>query len=155
MPYMKYLFTKEIAKKFKSIKKIPKFLQEYPEWDVQVKTLREVFGMTQQQLGRKIHSTGRIIRKIESQEIHPNLETLRKIASALESDLKIFMVPKKPVTDILDEKSLQKAKQIVGLTQGSSAMELQAPSPEAIDQQIKQTQEKIFSEQRQLLWNEP
>jgi transcriptional regulator with XRE-family HTH domain len=78
----------------RSTGKIPEWLKGYPDYKDQIKVIREALGMTQGFLAKKVDRTPRSIRTIENGEAFPRITTLQRIAEALNSDLKILIIPK-------------------------------------------------------------
>jgi transcriptional regulator with XRE-family HTH domain len=150
----KYFFTEQISKKFKSIEDLPEWLSHYPDFKDQIKLLRETLGITQEQLGKMVGRSLRSIQQIESGEAHPKISTLFKIANALNTELKITLIPRKNLIEMLDEKAYKKAKQLVKLSKTSSALEIQSPSGEESDVQVERLKREILEKRRDSLWNQ-
>ena len=128
--------TEQIDKKFRSVDDLPEWLSNYPDFKDQIKLLRETLGMTQEQLGMKVNRSIRSIQQIESGEAKPKISTLYKIAEALNTELRITLIPRENILEFLNEKATKKAEQLVKLTETSSALEIQIPSKEERDVQI-------------------
>lgn len=150
----KYFFTEQINKKFRTVDDLPEWLSNYPEFKDQIKLLRETLGMTQEQLAKKVNRSLRSIQQIESGEAKPKISTLYKIAEALNTELRITLIPQKNIIEFLDEKATKKAEQLVKLTETSSALELQAPSKEEKEVQIDELRREILERKRSSLWNQ-
>jgi putative transcriptional regulator len=150
----KYFFTEQIDKKFMSINDLPEWLSNYPDFKDQIKLLRETLGMTQEQLGKKVNRSLRSIQQIESGEAKPKISTLYKIANALNTELKIALIPRKSIIKYLDEKATKKAEQLVKLTETSSTLEIQSPSKEESKVQIEKIKREILEKRRYSLWNQ-
>lgn len=150
----KYFFTEQISKKFRSIEKLPEWLLNYPNFNDQIKILRETLGMTQRQLANKVNRSLRSIQQIESGDAMPKISTLYNIADALNAELKISLVPRKNIIDFLDEKATKKAKQLVKINRASSAIEVQSPSENESKLQIKYLKREILDKKRDSLWNQ-
>jgi transcriptional regulator with XRE-family HTH domain len=150
----KYFFTEQISKKFKSIEDLPEWLSHYPSFKDQIKLLRETLGMTQEQLGKMVGRSLRSIQQIESGEANPKISTLFKIANALNTELKITLIPRKKLIELLDEKAYKKAKQLVKLSKTSSALEIQSPSEEESEVQVEKLKREILERRRDSLWNQ-
>lgn len=150
----KYFFTEQISKKFKAIEDLPEWLSNYPSFKDQIKLLRETLGMTQEQLGKMVGRSLRSIQQIESGEANPKISTLFKIANALNTELKITLIPRKNLIELLDEKAYKKAKQLVKLSKTSSALEIQTPSEEESEVQVEKLKREILEKRRDSLWNQ-
>ncbi|MGB3863728.1 MAG: helix-turn-helix transcriptional regulator [Candidatus Aminicenantaceae bacterium] len=150
----KYFFTEQIDKKFRSVDDLPEWLSNYPDFKDQIKLLRETLGMTQEQLGKKVDRSLRSIQQIESGEAKPKISTLYKIAEALNTELRITLIPRENIIEFLNEKATKKAEQLVKLTETSSALEIQTPSKEERDVQIDELRREILDKRRSSLWNQ-
>ena len=150
----KYFFTEQISKKFKSIEDLPEWLSNYPDFKDQIKLLRETLGMTQEQLAKMVNRSLRSIQQIESGEARPKISTLYKIAQALNTELKITLIPSQNIMEFLDEKARKKAEQLVKLTKTSSTLEIQTPSKEESKGQVERLKNEILERRRDSLWNQ-
>ena len=150
----KYFFSEQIDKKFRSIEDLPEWLSNYPDFKDQIKLLRETLGMTQEQLAKMVNRSLRSIQQIESGEAKPKITTLYKIAEALNTELRITLIPRENILEFLNEKATKKAEQLVKLTETSSALEIQIPSKEERDVQIDELRREILDKRRSSLWNQ-
>jgi len=150
----KYFFTEQISNKLKSIANLPEWLANYPDFKDQIKLLRETLGMTQKQLGRKVNRSVRSIQQIEKGDAMPKISTLYNIADALNTELKIMLIPRQPITAFLDKKASKKAEQLVRINKTSSALEIQSPSEEESKIQIKVLKRDLLEKTRDRLWNQ-
>ncbi len=150
----KYFFTNQISKKFKSTKALPDWLANYPDFKAQIKVLRETLGMTQDQLAKKVNKTIRSIHNIENGYAMPKITTLYKIADALNTELKITLIPRKNIIEFLDEKANKKAKELVKLSKTSSTLEIQLPSEEENKEQEESLKREILEKRRSSLWDQ-
>lgn len=150
----KYFFTEQISKKFKSIENLPEWLADYPDFKGQIKLLRETLGMTQEQLGKMVNRSLRSIQQIESGDAMPKISTLYKIADALNTELKIALIPRQNITKFLDKKASKKAELLVKLNKVSSALEIQSPSEEESKVQIESLKREILEKKRDSLWDQ-
>ena len=148
----KYYFTEQIAEKFKSIDKVPEWLQNYPDFKDQVKALREALGMTQEQLAFKVNRSLRSIQQIESGEAMPKITTLYKIAEALNTELKISLIPRLNIIDFLNDLANKKANELINFSKASSALEVQTPSKTESKRQIENLKNEILQKWRSILW---
>jgi transcriptional regulator with XRE-family HTH domain len=150
----KYFFTEQISRKFRSIDDLPKWLSNYPEFKDQIKLLRETLGMTQDQLAKLVNRSLRSIQQIESGDAMPKISTLYKISNALNSELKITLIPRQNIIDFLDKKAAKRAAQLVSLSRTSSALEIQSPSDEEIKLQVESLKREILDKKRDRLWDQ-
>ncbi|MCK4824371.1 helix-turn-helix domain-containing protein [bacterium] len=149
----KYFFTEQISKKLKSIENLPEWLSGYANLKDQIKLLRETLGMTQEQLGKMVNRSLRSIQQIESGDAMPRISTLYKIADALNTELKIALIPRQNIIEFLDKKAAKKAEQLVKINKTSSALEIQPPSEEESEAQVERLKREILEKRRDSLWN--
>ena len=116
-----------------STKDLQKWLSNHPDYKDQIKMIREVLGMTQEQLAQKVDRTPRSIRTIENGEAFPRITTLQKIADALNAELNISLIPKKAIPGFLIEKTNQEAKEFMEIDNTDSSFEMLSPSYEGTD----------------------
>lgn len=91
---MKYKSSNiDFLRKSGTSKDLPEWLSEYPDLHIQVKTIRESQGISQQKLADNVGLTWRSIPNIESGNVNPKISTLKKIAEFLNCELKILMIP--------------------------------------------------------------
>jgi len=65
-------------------------------------------------------------------------------AEALNTELKISLIPKKNIIKFLDEKTSKKAEELVKLSKTSSALEIQSPSEEKSKEQVERLKREIL-----------
>lgn len=150
----KYFFTDQISNKFRSTNELPEWLSGYPDFKDQIKLLREALGMTQEQLGKLVNKSLRSIQFIESGRAMPKITTLNKIANALNTELKITLIPRQNIIEFLDEKASKKARQLAKINKTSSALEVQSPSDEESNKQIETLKRDILEKRRDSLWDQ-
>ncbi|MFC1483291.1 multiprotein-bridging factor 1 family protein [Candidatus Margulisiibacteriota bacterium] len=148
----KYYFSREISKKMNNINKIPEWIKNMPDYAEQIKIIREIYGLSQEELGRLIKSNGRVIRRIENKEVQPTMSLLLRIAEALNTKLYINLIPKETIEKYLKEKALKKAKEIVMQAKSSASLEKQTPSVKSINEEIHKIADEIFNQKRDMLW---
>jgi predicted DNA-binding mobile mystery protein A len=74
-------------------------------------TIRGALGMSREQLGKRLKITRQGVFDLERREADETitLETLRKAANALNADLVVAVVPRKPLEEIVYEQAKSKA----------------------------------------------
>ena len=119
----------------------------------QIRTLREVLGMTQAQLAERSGLAQSMIAGIESgQRSNPSLATINKLAEALNCNFISQLSPKMDIPVFLEEQSDRLARKIVAISSGSSAIELQPPSPQAVEEQILKIKKDLLGKHKSALW---
>ena len=149
-------YLDQISKKFKSIKDLPAWLRQFLPIEDQVKIIRTVLGMTQEQLAKRLGFKSNVsVTKLENKEKeNPTLETLKKYADALDCELLIKFIPKKEISKTLDELAEKKAVEIVNLSVANSALELQKPDKKAANAEIKKVKSELLEKRRSVLWQD-
>jgi len=148
----KYYFTEQIAEKFKSVDALPEWLKNYPEFKYQIKAIREALGMTQEQLADKVGRSLRSIQQIEMGEAMPKITSLRKIAAALNTELKIALIPRRDIKDYLETLANKKSEELINISKSSSTLEIQTPSEKESKRQIENLKNEILQKRRSILW---
>ncbi len=119
----------------------------------QIRTVREALGMTQIQLAERSGLSQSMIAEIErGQRKNPNFATIHKLAEALNCNFISQLSPKKDIPVFLEEQSNYLARKIVAISSGSSAIELQSPSPKAVEEQILQIKKDLLGRHKSALW---
>jgi len=110
----------------------------------QVRQMRQRFGFTQTQVARRIKNTQRLLTRIENDEGDPRLSTLEKIARGVNCELEIKFVPVAISESSLEKFAHEKARELVMMCVANSAMELQRPSDDVIQEEIEFTKLEIL-----------
>ena len=118
----------------------------------QVRQMRAALGMTQQQLAERSGLAQNVIAEIENgKRENMTLPTIHKLAEGLNCQL-VGLVPRKDVSVMREEQSEYVARKIISMTSGSSAIELQLPSQEFIQKQIKNLKQDLLTKHASALW---
>ena len=147
-------FTHQVSKKFKAIDKLPEWIENFPSFQNQIKSIRKTFGMTQSQLGKLVDRSLRSIQKIEAGHVAPKISTLTHIANALNTELKIMLIPRQDIDTFLESKASIKAEELVKMSKTSSVLEIQTPTSEEVQEQIEKMKREILEKKRDILWNQ-
>ena len=119
----------------------------------QIRNIREALGMTQAQLAERSGLTQSMIAEIENgRRENLGLSTVKKLAEGLNCHPVVQVLPKKNISQILDEQSSSVARRIVSISSGSAAIEMQAPSPGAIERQVAALKKDLLGKHRSALW---
>jgi len=148
-------YIKQVSKKFKSQKSSPVWLVQFLPIEEQIKIIRKALGMSQVQLAKKLDFSSNVpIVKMEKGQIeNPTIDTLKKYAEALGCELLVRFVPKKEIEKMVDEQAEKKAREIVSLSVGNSAMELQKPDDDVIEDEIEELKYDLMHKKRSRIWN--
>lgn len=118
----------------------------------QIKRVREILGMTQAQLAERAGTTQQEINLIELGKVDPRLSTLLRLAEALGSDLYSELKPKQRLEKLLREQALKKARLLVGISAGSSALEQQLPKRSRVENKVEEVAKRLLEKERRFLW---
>lgn len=149
---MNKLTVYQISNKLGTIDKLPSWLKILGDWPKQLQLLRAALGMTQKQLAKRINCPQLSISKFEKNKGNPTLKTLKKIASALNCELFIALIPKEELQLFLDKTVENKVRQLLEQSVSNSAMELQKPTEEAIRLTAEELRQDLW-QHRDILWN--
>ena len=123
-----------------------------PGW---IQTIREALGMTATALAKRLEMTSAGLRKLETSEAHERitLATLRKVADALNCDLRYALVPRQP----LDETLLARAKSVLAKQLGPVAHSMtlenqKVDDKEAMDKYLDSAARSLIRRSSRSLW---
>jgi len=78
------------------------------------------------------------------------LQTLEKVAAALNADLVYAIVPRKSLQETLEDRALAKAKERVLPLTNSMRLESQATSNEYLTREVKELQKQLLEKPKEL-----
>lgn len=140
--------------KYRSLSRLPEWLATKERYSSQIRSLRTILGMTQEQLAKRSDVDPRMIRRLEAGDGDPQLSTLMKTAAGLECELVVRFVPKRPLAVTLRERARRKATQIVAQSKGTAAIEEQQPQAKYVRHQIAEMTEDLMDHRPSLLWDD-
>jgi predicted DNA-binding mobile mystery protein A len=146
------LVIKQLDKQIKKWNSVKKFFQPKHGW---IHTLRKALGMTAVQLAKRLHVSRSRIIKIESDECKQALtmKTLNSVAHALNCDFVYAFIPKKPLTQLLEEQAQMIANEQINRINHTMLLENQSLSQAQNKQQIAEIKNKLLSQSFKSLWN--
>ena len=127
-----------------------------------VQHLRLGFGMSLRQLGNKLGITAASAKELEQREIEGTitLQKLQQAANAFDMSLFYMFVPnskyhdsENPLEEMMKNKSLEVARQIVRRASTTMILEDQATGQQEIDEEIQLLAKKIKQEMPRYLWD--
>lgn len=122
-----------------------------------LKSIRESLGMSSRQLGLRLGKSSPGILAIEKRESQGKimLETLQKVATALDCQLVYALVPyADSLEQALEAGAKKTAEQIVKKTHLSMRLEDQATSKKIMEEQVKDLTHELKNKLDQRIWNE-
>ena len=120
-----------------------------------ISTLREALGMTATQLARRLKISKPTMAKLERSEREGTitLSSLHKVAEALDCDVKVVLVPRRPLEEMVRGQARKRAEEIVAHTQVNMALEAQKTDKEFQHYQIKEIIDELIRKPSRLLWD--
>ncbi|MEZ5453974.1 MAG: mobile mystery protein A [Thiothrix sp.] len=119
-----------------------------------IRSIREALGMTSVALAKRLGMTDAGIRNLEKAEADDaiTLASLRKLAEALDCELKYALIPRQSLEDMLQQRAEQLARERVLPVAHSMVLEDQAVYQAFTDKQIKQLAKELLEGSRRELW---
>lgn len=142
---------KQLDRRLHAIRRIP-IEQLQPPRGGWIVAIRKALGMSGSYLAEQIGVTQSAQAQFErnEQERSISLQTLEKIAAALDADLVYALVPRKPLHKTLEERALEKARERVDPLAHSMGLESQATSPDHLESDVVQVQQELLKRPREL-----
>jgi predicted DNA-binding mobile mystery protein A len=147
------LIISQIDEKLSKLNKLDPSLLPNHGW---IYTIRTALKMSLEQFGKKLGISKQAALKIEDREIDGaiTIKALKDASNALGMDLVYYLVPKeKSIKKIIEDRALQKAKEIVLRTSHTMKLEDQENREERIQSAIKEKAEEIKREMPKYLWD--
>lgn len=103
-----------------------------------LKVIREAIGRTERQQAQRLGISSSTLHKSEQAEADSRITMgqLRKLADGLDCDLVYALVPRRPLTDMVEERAHAIATEDVERVAHSMALEGQRPSDEQLRKQV-------------------
>ncbi|MEK7376728.1 MAG: helix-turn-helix domain-containing protein, partial [Candidatus Margulisiibacteriota bacterium] len=92
-----------------------------------IRDIREVLGMTQKQMSKKLKISQPLLSRIEEKAENCAVKTLVKIARGLECEFMGVIISKDSIENIIKRRAEEKAKEMLKRTFANMAMEKQSP----------------------------
>lgn len=119
-----------------------------------LKLIREAIGLTERQQAARLGVTGSSLHKAEQAEADGRitLGQLRKLAEGLDCDLVYALVPRKPLTAVVEDQARTIAMQEVGAVAHTMSLEDQRPGAERLRKQVQQRTDELLRGRWSELW---
>lgn len=120
-----------------------------------LKAIRTALGITTRQFAARVGLAHSTIVEAEQGEAAGtiSLGQLRRLADALECDLRYVLVPRKPLVDRLDEQAERKAREQVASLAHTMALEAQGTTNEFQEKQIAVAKDELLRGRPSRLWD--
>ncbi len=121
-----------------------------------IQAIRMSLGLTATQMAKKLSITLPSYTRFEEAEISGKitLTSLKKIANALDCNLVLALVPKKPLPKMLSEHAYQTAEKIVRRSSLHMALEDQNTKEKFQKKQIKKLAEEMIRKTDKKIWED-
>ena len=141
---------------FRSQAKVPEWMAKDLPVGKQVQLIREALGMTQVQLAKRCGIRQNMIARIERDlSIDLRISTVQKLAKGLNCRIINRFIPEEEIETVLDKKSLEAARKLVGLSRSTAGLEKQMPEDRYIELQVREMQNKIREKRPSSFWQDP
>jgi predicted DNA-binding mobile mystery protein A len=119
-----------------------------------LKEIREALGRTERQQAERLGLSGSTLHKSEQSEAEEriSLGQLRKLADGLDSQLVYALVPRKPLTEVVQDRAKQLAKEEVYGVAHTMGLEDQRPTDKRIQKQVARRAEELLRGKWSNLW---
>ena len=119
-----------------------------------LKEIREALGLTERQQASRVGVTGAALHKSEQSEADEriSLGQLRKMADHVDCDLVYALVPRKPLTEVVQRRAQQLANEEVRGVAHTMSLEDQRPTDERIQKQVARRSEELLRGKWSELW---
>lgn len=119
-----------------------------------LKEIREALGRTERQQAERLGISGSTLHKSEQSEAEERitLGQLRKLADGLNCELVYALVPRKPLTEVVQDRAKQLAKEDVYGVAHTMSLEDQRPTDERIQKQVARRAEELLRGKWSNLW---
>ena len=119
-----------------------------------LKEIREALGRTERQQAERLGIAGSTLHKSEKSEAEERitLGQLRKLAEGLDCELVYALVPRKPLTDVVQGRANQLAREEVYGVAHTMSLEDQRPTDERLQKQVARRTEELLRGKWSDLW---
>lgn len=119
-----------------------------------IKTIREAIGMTTRQLAARLGLAQPTVVDAEKNEAAGTitLSQLRRLAAALDCELRYVLVPHIPLAERVDAQAERKAREQVASVAHTMALEAQGTDSEFQRRQIAEVKDQLLRGRRSRLW---
>ncbi|WP_133647569.1 mobile mystery protein A [Paraburkholderia flava] len=119
-----------------------------------LKVIRESLGLTQRQQAGRLGVAGSTLHKSELAEAEERitLGQLRKLADGLDCELVYALVPRKPLTQVVEDQARSIALQEVGGVAHTMSLEDQRPATDRLRKQVEQRTAELLQGRWSDLW---
>lgn len=120
-----------------------------------IRTVREALGMTQKQLGMRLKMSPQGVSELERKEAtgRVTLETLRRVADALDCDVRYTLAPTETLESTITRQATLKARRRISGVNASQALENAALTEEQVERTLRDLVAEMLIERPRDLWD--
>jgi predicted DNA-binding mobile mystery protein A len=120
-----------------------------------LKAIRTALGITTRQFAQRVGLAHSTIVEAEKSEAAGtiSLGQLRRLADALDCELRYVLVPRTPLTERVDAQAERKAREQVANVAHTMALEAQRPGANFEEQQVAAAKDELLRGRRSKLWD--
>lgn len=121
-----------------------------------IRAVRQALGMTTRQLADRIRTRQSNVVRLEKAEAtgSASLRTLHEAAQALDCELVYAIVPRRQISEILQERAEDKARTSLASLMHTMALEAQTPTDKAYQEMLRQRTQEFLTGRPGRLWEE-
>ena len=144
---------KQLDKRLKLLQTVDILARPPRGW---VKAIREALGMTTAQLAKRLNVSQPRVLGIEKAEVSGSikLESLERVARALDCRLVYALVPRKPLESLAEDRARELAKKHLWATSHSMALENQRVGEADEREHLERLVQKLLSRPGSALWED-
>ena len=119
-----------------------------------LKEIREALGRTERQQAARLGVAGSTLHKSEQSEAEERitLGQLRKLADGLDCELVYALIPRKPLTDVVQDRATQLAREEVYGVAHTMSLEDQRPTDDRIQKRVVSRADELLRGKWSDLW---
>jgi predicted DNA-binding mobile mystery protein A len=120
-----------------------------------IRSIRDALGMSSYQLAKRLGVSQMTVIDWEQRESKGTItiQSLKKVADALQCDLVYALVPRKPLGRILEDRAIQRAEASVEQIRHSMTLENQGTSSTYKKRAVKETARQLLEGNSRRLWD--
>ncbi|TGL52508.1 mobile mystery protein A [Leptospira wolffii] len=143
----------QLDRKFSALQKVEKFSAPPSGW---IYAIRTALGMTLKQLGTRMGISPQSVREMEAREKAGtvSLKVLKQFGESMDMKLVYGFIPaRKSLQQMLEDRALEIATEIVMRTSVNMQLEGQKNSPQRLEKAIRTRAKEILEKRPKYLWD--
>jgi predicted DNA-binding mobile mystery protein A len=119
-----------------------------------LRAIRDALGVTLEVLAGRLNVSKQSVSQLEKAEVtgHLTVNRLREAANALDCDLVVLVVPRKPLSEQIEQRATELATKDIRRISHSMALENQAVEPETEARMVRELAAEYSANPRRNLW---